>query len=289
MDHRLIRVPTGIGDNIWLAQKLVNQKEKFHFQLSDAQPQRGKQIFDVLPQITASCVYTPGLSYQNIYNASKQFLNKKWSDIKDKDFALAINHNLENGKRIEEFLPDLKTSFRIKYDIGVYDTEDAGFDIRPGTSRIGVYTSGNHMNKVWNGWNSREWFDLLQKIYAEKPNTVFYIIGAKWDLDLGSELITLLESNNIPAVNVIDQPLGYCIGLMKLLDYFIGFPSGMPILNESLGKDTFMFYPEHLKPMMYAWADEKRIKEKKYMASLFCSPLEAFIMIKNGYQLFDKL
>lgn len=282
-EPRLIRVCTGIGDNIWLAQKLLSQKEKFHFHMSDAQPQRGKQLFDMLPQLAASCTYVKGLSYQNIFNASNQFSTKKWSEIKDKDFALSINHHLESGKRIEEFLPDLPTKFKIKY------THDYNsIDYIEGPS-IGIYMSAYSMARNWDSWGPREWFDLIQKIHAENKRVTFYLIGAEWDVDLGKDVIKILTENRIPFVSTIGKSLPYVVGLMKLFDYFIGFPSGMPILNESLGKDTFMFYPKHLKPMMYTWADEKRIKEKNYMASLFCSPLEAFIMIKEGYQLFDKL
>ena len=63
---RKITVNAGIGDNIWLFQKLLNQKEKFDFILPDGNPQRGKQIFDLVPDLSNSVTYQPGLSYKKI-------------------------------------------------------------------------------------------------------------------------------------------------------------------------------------------------------------------------------
>lgn len=287
---RLIRVCAGIGDNIWLLQKLINAKEKFDFQLTDAPPQRGKQIFDLLPQVANSCAYTPGLKYETIRGTSKQYDKVEFKSIKEKAFSLAINFHLENGRRIEEYLPDLPMTFRLPYQTG-----DHGFRLTdlyhpsmPSTveglveaKKIGIYMSGYSIQRIWNFWNAREWFDFIQKLYAEMPHCVFVIIGAEWDTDLGSDVMRLLMDNRIPFINTIGKKLPYVVELMQRLDYFIGFPSGMSILNETLHKKTFMFYPPHLTPMMYAWAEEDRIKNFDYIAQLFCTPMEAFKIIAD--------
>ena len=48
---KTFKVCTGIGDNIWLFQKLLNTEEKYKFLIPKNEPQRGKQVFDLLPQI----------------------------------------------------------------------------------------------------------------------------------------------------------------------------------------------------------------------------------------------
>lgn len=278
MEHRIIRVCPGLGDNVWIMQKLINVKEKFNFQLSNNKPQRGKQLFDMLPQVSASCEYVPGLNYSTIRSTSKQFDKANWTDIRDKAFSLACNYHLECGKRIEEYLPDLKTSYTLPYD-----TKGHGFksdDLSDANIYIGIYTSAYSTARSWNFWNEREWFDFIHKIYCEfepdNDSVKFVIIGAAWDIDLSSNLLKLLKDNNIPYLDTIGKSLPYVVELLKQLDYFVGFPSGLSIINETLGKNGMMFYPEHLKLMRYTWADEKRIKDEKYLAPLFCSPSEAF-------------
>lgn len=285
---RLIRVPQGIGDNVWLFMKLINANEKFDFHLSDGKPQRGKQVFDLLPSLVNSCTYVPGLSYPSLRAASQQFDDAHWSSIQEKAIALSCNFHLEQGRRIEDFLPDLPTSYTIPYDTSgsLFDRADMpnGF-----TKFIGIYASSYAGNKNWSGWREHQWFDLIQKIYLEKPDTCFYVIGALWDVDMAGKLIRLLQQNAIPYVDTVGKPLGYVIELLKVLDYFIGYPSGLSILNETIGaKGTFMFYPNNgsLDKMMYAWADPARIRNNRYIAHKFSSPMDAFKVIVKRSPLF---
>src|SRR5580704_6156386 len=101
---RTIMVPAGIGDNIWIAQKLIAAKERFNFRIPDGKPQRTKPLFDLLPQIAESSEYIAGLKFGNVQQAA-QANAENFCDIKDKVFALECNTHLEAGKRIEDFLP----------------------------------------------------------------------------------------------------------------------------------------------------------------------------------------
>lgn len=281
---RLIRTPAGIGDAVWLFMKLVNANEKFDFHISDSKPQRGKQIFDLVPSIANTCSYVPGLPYAAIRAASMQFDALDWFAIKEKAFALSCNFHLENGRRIEDFLPDLPTSYIIPYN-----TEGSLFnitDLPRAPEYIGYYCSSYAGNKAWSGWNENQWFDLAQKIHCEKPGACFVIIGAAWDIDMTSKLIRLLQTNHIPYFNSIGKSFAYVVELMKILDYFIGYPSGLSILNETIGaKGTFMFYPNdgRLDKMMYAWADPRRIRTHQYFAMPFNTPQYVFdVMVSES-------
>ena len=113
------------------------------------------------------------------------------------------------------------------------------------------------------------------------------MIGAEWDTDLTGLLMTKMLANRIPFINTVGESLGVVIEILKRLNYFIGFPSGLSIINETLHKKTFMFYPKHLELLSTAWPEEARIKSGDYLAPLFCTPAEAFtfLMDKNGLQL----
>lgn len=273
---RSIRVPAGIGDSIWLFMKLINTGERFKFYLPDGQPQRGKQIFDLLPQVVESCHYVPRLGYNQIKarNAATRFV--EWKRIHKADIYLSANEWLEAGRRIENFLPDLATSFKLDYATTVDDRERAK-ELLPDGSYIGIYGTSYSTQRAWGFWDEHGWLELIEQIPA---GYTFVIIGAAWDMDLGNNLITLLQQRGIPHVNTIGEPLSVVIEVLKLLDYFIGFPSGLSILNETLQKNTFMFYPPHLKLMRNAWAAEERIESKQYIGKLFCTPKEAYETLK---------
>lgn len=284
---RLIRVPPGIGDNIWILQKLINAKEKFDFHLSDSKPQRGKQIFDLLPQVAASCTYVPGLSYGTIKRTA--LCNPdKWEAHKDKAFTLECNSHLEAGRRIEEYLPDLPIKYKLSYQTTQQDKAVAA-TLTPVKDRklVGIYCSAYSTSRNWGFWNVNEWYDFIEKIYAENTAITFVMIGAEWDADLTGLLMTKMIANSLPFINTVGEQLGVVIEILKRLDYFIGFPSGLSIINETLHKKTFMFYPPNLIPLSTAWPEESRIKSDAYLPVEFCTPAEAFtlLMDKTGLQL----
>lgn len=298
---RLIRTCPGLGDSVWIIQKLISSGEKFDFHISENKPQRGKQLFDMLPQVANSCAYVPGLSYGAIRAGSKQFDGMHFADIKMNGFNLEANYHLECGKRIEEFLPDLPTTYKLPYVTG-----DHGFSwtqlprpasekitnpekglpaIADQTKYVGIYGSAYSTGRAWGGWSDAEWFDLIDKMYCENKDLIFVIIGASWDVDLASNLIPRLRKAAIPYHNTVGKPMTYVVELLKCLDYFIGFPSGLSIINETLHRKTFMFYPDPLKndlrKLMYSWPEQNRIDNHDYIAQTFCPPIDAFNLIKK--------
>lgn len=289
-NHRIIKVCSGIGDNIWLAQKLVNQSERFNFWLPDGKPQRGKQIFDVLPQIANRATYVPGLSYNLLAKQNIQNKLKNWRQITHPEFFLTANAHLEAGKRIEDFLPDLPTSFVIDYATDEEDKRTAKLVVPHSTVPvIGIYGSAYSTQRAWGFWDENGWFELIQLLRKKCPEAIFVIIGAHFDIDLAGNLMKLLDEEAVNYIDTIGQPLSVVIEILKRLNYFIGFPSGLSILNETLGKNGVMFYPFHLQPMMNAWANPERIASGEYKGCLFCSPKEIYNWIVNNYKLFDKL
>jgi ADP-heptose:LPS heptosyltransferase len=269
-----IQLPAGIGDAIWVLQKLVHTKQKFHFQLPGGQPQRGKQVFDLLPQLTESCSYVEKLGYKHIKHVAKT----KWEQVNGLA-ALSANEHLERGIRIEKYLPDLPTSYTLDYKTS-QENKVVAQELVDNGRFIGIYGSSYSMERSWNGWKEDKWFEFI-KLFPK--GYTFVIIGAKWDIDLGGELIKLLEKENIPFVNTIGQPLGVVIEVLKRLEMFIGFPSGLSILNETLAKRTLMFYPPHLNKMINAWPDPERIRSGEYKGCQFCEPVKIFEWIKTNW------
>lgn len=274
---RQILVPAGIGDNIWLLMKLINSGEKFDFHLPGGSPQRGKQIFDLLPQVSASAKYVDNFPYSKIMSGNIQNHKRNWSEITEKEFVLSANAWLENGKRIEKFLPDLKTSFRINWDLS---TADKSYELlNKGLKYIGIYGSAYSTQRAWGFWDENKWLELIKMCGKEY---VYIIIGAKWDLDLGSNLIKLLRKYNILHINTIGESLATVTHIMKQLHYFFSFPSGLGILATTVECPVTMFYPPHLKNMINAWASPEDIESTNYKGCLFCTPEEIYSWCKEN-------
>jgi len=297
---RVIKTCPGIGDSIWLFQKLINSGEAFDWQIHNGFPQRGKQIFDLMPQVANSCTYVPNLPYRLIdhHNIVRRY--SRWGLIRQNDFYLSANKHLEDGHRIEQFLPDLATSFRLEYATTNDDHLRAGLllkgsrpiNVPPDNSQkfIGIYGSAYSTQRAWGFWDADGWYKFIDLMRSENPDLVFVIIGASFDTDLGNDLLARLEAGKVNHINTIGQPLSVVIEILKRLDYFVGFPSGLSILNETLGaKGTFMFYPPHLSKMLNTWADPERIESGQYKGALFCEPEKAFGWIRDEYKLFEKL
>lgn len=265
---RTIRTCAGLGDSVWLAMKLINQPEKFHWKLPDGHPQRGKQLFDLLPQITASCEYVPGMGYKMIKRSGYR---GKWSGVRN-EFYLEANTWLEAGKRIEGFLPDLPTSFILPYVTTDDEHNEAVNILGVGDEKyIGVYTSAYSTARQWGGWSSKEWYELITLIQRHNSAYKFVFIGAEWDIGVSQEVMSTMKPEEFN--NTIGKRLPVVVEILKRLDCFIGFPSGLSIINETLGaRQTVMFYPPHLAKMQNAWADPVRIESGQYKGCQFCEP-----------------
>ncbi|MGN6436854.1 MAG: hypothetical protein ACTHMM_09990 [Agriterribacter sp.] len=176
-------------------------------------------------------------------------------------------------------------------DISIGDLINTGHGVLTNIPQkyIGIYSSAYSSQRSWGFWNEKGWFEFIKLFHKENPELVFVIIGASFDIDLTGSLMNLLKEAGIPYVDTVGQPLSVVIEILKRLSYFVGFPSGLSILNETLGKDTFMFYPEHLRLMINAWAEPSRIESGEYKGALFCSPYKAFLWIRDQYYLFDKI
>ncbi len=289
---RTIKTCPGIGDTIWLFMKLINQPEKFHWKIGDGSPQRGKAIFDLFPQLVESFEYIPQCGYNKV---KRNATHGKWHKFTSQEFYLEANSHLELGNRIENFLPDLPTSFKLEYATSYEDEGKAleilGFDsidtnegkIYGGAIEplIGIYTSAYSNARHWGGWEADDWIALIQLIHRYNKGYKFVFIGAVYDIGISQILMEGMPKEMY--INTIGQPLSVVIEILKRLDCFIGFPSGLSIINETLAaKQTIMFFPPHLSKLINAWPDPERIENASYKGCLFCEPKQIFDWMVNN-------
>ena len=288
---RTIITTQGIGDILWVFMKLVNQPEKINWKISDSLPQRGEQVFKLFPQLTESFEYIPQAGYKKV---KRNGYWGKWADA-PQNFYLEANSLLELGHRIEKFLPDLPTTYKLDYAT-TYEDEGTALEllcfdyidtdcgklyggmIEP---LIGIYTSAYSNARHWGGWQAHEWLQLVNMINKLDKGYKFVLIGAEYDIGIPELIMQSLKPEQY--INTIGQPLSVVIEILKRLDCFIGFPSGLSIINETLAaKQTVMFYPPHLKKLINAWPDPERIENGSYKGCEFCDPKLIFDWLINN-------
>lgn len=284
---RTIKTNPGIGDSLWVIQKLINSGEKFNFQIHDGNPQRGKQIFDLLPQVAESCEYVPSLQYSVVGPKNIQRQLKNWKQIRMNEFFLSANEHLESGARIETFLPDLPTSYELPFQTQQWEAEVKGqFTKGP---YIGIYASAYSTARNWGFWDERGWLKLIKLMRGLIPGATFVLIGAEWDAELAANLRRQLRAHRIPYVSTIGQPMGYVIEMMKVLSYGFYFPSGLGILSGLLRRPSVMFYPKALPNLACTWADPVIIEDGSFKECQFCTPEKIFAWVKDQYKLASKI
>lgn len=284
---RTIITCPGIGDFIWIAQKLVNTGEQFKVVMTESTPQRGHQLKELLPGLIADHEYKGIISYKHITNHNIVNRKRRWSDINEQEFHLSANRHVEGGYRIEKFLPDLPTAYKLDYFTSKSDQHKAAKLLPDGKKYVGIYTSAYSNARHWNGWQAKEWMELIQNLKGK--DIVFVVIGAEYDIQIPDEIMAAMKQEKIKYVNAVGQPLGVTVEILKRLSYFIGFPSGLSILNETLGKDGLMFYAPHIQKIINTWADPERIKNHNIKECVFCEPEQVYDWLKNVYQIHDKL
>lgn len=285
---RKIKVCAGIGDNIWLIQKLMTSGEKFKWRIAGDIPKRGQQIFDLTPDIVADCQYDDDFSSLEPIKEGLQHTRMRWENIFEQEFYLSVNQHLERGRRLEGFLPDLMTTFSVRWQTEKW--ADEARELLPmGKKYVGLYGSAYCSTRNWGFWEAPNWKVLAGHVLEDNPDVTFIIIGASFDTDLGSDLSILLSKHPFEHKLLMGRPLGLIVEVMKRLDYFFSFPSGLGILSASVGCPTLMFYPPHLEPMVNAWADPALIKSSVYTGALFCTPKEAIEIARNGARLRERL
>lgn len=282
---RTIITAPGIGDFLWLLMRLINleQPEKFDWVFStredDIAPNKAEvqtrafQIQPLLPQLINS-VSHKSISWNRQIKGNSP---KRFSDAKNSTFYLEANSHLENGFRIEQFLPDItNTSFILPFQTSEKNKREAKeilSTFKNGEHKIcGIYTSSHAPRD--GSWNQDQWAQIINLIKQFNPNYKFVFIGAGYDEKWTMEVANKFDQSDY--TTCIDQDLGTAIEVQKGLDIMIGFQSGMTILNELIGApQTVMLYWRNKahRNIIESWAEPRRMNiTKQYKGCEFDAP-----------------
>jgi len=248
-----------------LIMKLEATGERFHWRIAADQPQRGHQIFEVLPQLAESVAYDRTFTGATVLRHNLQATPgmNSWAALKaHQEIFLTINNWFDPGKgvksvtpagHINDFLPDLPTNFFPQYQTQKYAAEAEA--LLPKTSKyLMCYGSSYSSARYWHAWQDDQWFVFINKMRGRNPKIVPVLTGASWDTNMLDKLKARLTGAYIPFAEIIGKPLGLVIEVMKRVNYGVYFPSGLSIIAGTLGVPCTMWYPPHLESMAGKWS-----------------------------------
>jgi len=278
---RILTYP-GIGDFSWCYSKLVNLGRPLEVVYrvparvknpGGAVHHRLKPLLSLLPLVKSERheALPPSLldgdapTIQELHSVSRTHF--------------AINAHLEAGKRIEEYVPELPTSFHYELNRDPKHIREANELLKGKRDYLLIYPSAKQNVENWKGWGPKRWAEFVHLYRKKHGPTPVVVTGAAWDSQLANH-VTKQIGNDV--TNLAGRTiLGTTVELIRRSRYFVSFPSGLAVLATVIRSPVYMFYPSHLEPMMFAWADPADIESKRYLASLWQEPEKVLVPVSN--------
>lgn len=264
---RTVGVPGGIGDVSWVYSKL-HCLPAMRWEVADGWPYRTVPFLSLLPKV-AEAAYGE-FSYTDIIsscNAKGAMWPSTWAIVNGHDrVLLEANMHLEAGKRLEDWLPDLECDFH--YQINTTDEHKAKAEkALEGFARPiwGISAASYRGSEAWKTWGFAEWSEFLKKFHERVGGTII-LLGGFWD-DLTSSL-----SNDGYADLVGRTDIGTAVEVLKRLDGYFGFSSGLGVLMTVLNRKTMMLWPDHQLALRTSWAPPEMLQSGRYVALPWLAP-----------------
>jgi len=276
-------VNSGIGDISWLFSKLdeFSKEKEIEFLIAKDENKRSKPFVEMHPRIKFKKYSLADNCY--VINNTIPFNTDLHSLEENKIHILSMNKWLETKNHMKDWFPDQPTNYYYDLNFSECGIKRAEQLLKEGNDRpkIGIYGSTYSTLRYWGFWDEKRWLIFIQKIREIYPDAIFYIIGAKFDIEMKDRLADILMYNNIDYVRVIGEDLDTALYVIKNLDYFFSFPSGLGIVANVLRTPCMMFMPGHLELMKYMFTEECDKKSGFFLNPLFIREHEAFRIWKD--------
>jgi len=274
-------VAAGIGDLSWIYSKLKYIGQPLEFQVADGFPRRSLPFLKLLPGIEYA-EYSPH-NWSDLQAWARAHPYETYQDIRERGFGveyLENNMHLLAGRRLEEWLPDLPTDFHYEMIIPEEDKERANFLWKKhelGTGPVMAISCASYRgSEAWNTWGVKPWLEFLELVRREVPEMKFVLIGGFWD-DLTA---TIADTGGF--IDLVGKTnIGTCIELLKKIDYYVGFCSGLGVLRTVLSKKVFTLWPDIHYTHIWSWVPPEMSEDGTYVGMLWREPEFVFERVKQ--------
>lgn len=288
-DKKLITVcvPSGIGDISWIYSKLHCAPAEYEFALDvvNGWPHRSVNFCRLLPRVISSKY--DNISYLDINYFQQINRLSSWARIAECGFGrvmLSANLHLERGLRLEDWLPDLPTDFHYELHTREDHKETATKIVAQarqlGRKVVGVSAASYRGSEAWDTWRSDRWNRFLDRL-SDVGDVCFLLMGGFWD-----DLTAALGKRKDAIECVGKTSVGEAYEILRQLDGYVGFSSGLGVMATLLHKPTFMMWPGHQVALSTSWAPPDMLAERSYVASQWNEPFEVLELAEPWFQKF---
>jgi ADP-heptose:LPS heptosyltransferase len=264
-------VPSGIGDISWLYAKLSSLPYTFDLVVALDGPQRSLPYLELLPRVEHASYGTH--HYKDLLGASLEPRTDMLA-LEPGTYKLSFNKFLEDGGKLADFFPSLPTSYHYSFKPELDSLSTPPYYKEGRSQLIGIYPS-KYQTIGWKFWEVSEWRSLMKMVETELGECHFVILGAEFDVRLGDDIARGLPN----ATSLVGKTsIGQAINLIKQMDYFFAYPSGLGILADVVDTPAMMFIPQDTWAigLVDSYADPDNIKSGRHINRVFCTPKEAF-------------
>lgn len=243
-----IKIHGGLGDAIWLMKKAVNFPLPLHISISSenrSRPRRSADLVRHLPNViswnydTTSFCPDTGQDWPP-QNDPCCAMKKKFSQLDIRPNVktrLECNRWLEGGRRIEDWLPDIKTEHHFEFKPCGPPT----LDIK--TPNVILHLAG--------------WPDVADDVWTAAADLFrakchVYIVGGSYDFR--PRRIHAAVNRCLPGVSLIeDTSWENLVGLLKSTTFCFGHASGFTALADVLKVPGATFNPRAVPGLIGSW------------------------------------
>lgn len=244
----ILHVAPGIGDNAWLAMKLPGLVKRWGGRIvikpAEDHPRRTEEFIRLLPGVEfGGYSHMDGrtileYAHANPYSNADQY--------RGMELPFTCNHHIELGRRIEDFLPEVPTSYLLKLERGAAAFSQAEDICDDPKERLlfAIYASDDGPVNNYRFWSEKGWSQICLGIQDSiRMHVRFITIGASFDIDLQSRLRAEFKRAKLELRECLGEPFGVAAEVLKLSDLLLAFPSGIPIVHTLQGGSTIWWLP----------------------------------------------
>jgi hypothetical protein len=275
-----IVVPAGVGDWCWIWVKLSAVRDQIEMVgVVDGAPRRTVPFIEAcgIPAHYDRTVTFPMILQFEHLNELDYQSEPTWERIKNLGYAqilLEANRHLEEGRPLEDWLPDLPTNFHFPLTVSEEDKhraemtmmrEMASHPMKEGPI-VGISCASYRGAEAWRSWQLDSWIEFLTRVMERGWRPV--LVGAGFD-DL---TYAVACDMNLPST-VGKTNMGQMIWQMNLLDAYVGFSSGMNVIRTIWNRPAMAIWPDFdgfsQAHLARSWVPPHMLESHRYEAALW--------------------
>jgi len=293
-------LPQGIGDSIWgmtkvqsIAKKLGDGKVHVALNTSGVDHKEGRAVEFIgrfgfvssVSQYQISSILKPG--HPTDEEGHYRYIDSGPDNLPGIDYTLIPNTPLERGLRLETWLPEFETNWKIMEDYQFKKWElDQAEELEKEIGPYCVFFLGALLSNTGDGhnrgplWKPEDWAELGRRITQELRLKVV-VVGAPYDLSywIGQVYPLVREQHWVPFIGNVE--ISETLAYVKRARFVVSFQSGIGIVAEYLGVPTAIFWRpkgDSISPSIYlsfeeemrnAWVPPAMLREDKHLGLIY--------------------